>query len=111
MHEVVFSADNQCVNAVKGLDIAKRLLDFGFHAPTVYFPLIVHEALMMEPTETETLATLDRFIDAMRQIDKEAHEKPEALKNAPTSTPVKRLDEVRAAKMLDVNYISEQVSK
>jgi len=111
MHEVVFSADNQCVNGVKGLDIAKRLLDFGFHAPTIYFPLIVHEALMMEPTETETLATLDRFIEAMRRIDKEAHENPEALKNAPTMTPVKRLDEVRAAKMLDVCYKSEHVDK
>lgn len=107
MHEVVFSADNQCVNGVKGLDIAKRLLDFGFHAPTVYFPLIVHEALMMEPTETETLETLDRFIEAMRQIDKEAHENPEVLKNAPTKTPVRRLDEVLAAKMLDVCCTSE----
>ena len=104
MHEVVFSADNQCVNGVKGLDIAKRLLDFGFHAPTVYFPLIVHEALMMEPTETETLETLDKFIEVMCQIDKEAHENPESLKNAPTKTPVRRLDEVLAAKMLNVCY-------
>ncbi len=107
MHEVVFSADNQCVNGLKAVDIAKRLLDFGFHAPTINFPLIIHEALMIEPTETETIDTLDSFIEAMRQIDREAHETPDTLKEAPQSTPVARLDEVSAARKLDVCYIEE----
>ncbi|NQT34851.1 aminomethyl-transferring glycine dehydrogenase subunit GcvPB [bacterium] len=108
MHEVVFSADNQCINGLKGLDVAKRLLDFGYHAPTIYFPLIVHEALMMEPTETETVETLDAFIAAMRQIDRETRENPELLRDAPQSTPVARLDEASAARNLDVCYIEEK---
>jgi len=104
MHEVVFSADNQSVNGLKVVDIAKRLLDFGVHAPTVAFPLIVHQALMIEPTETETLSSLDDFIDVMIQIDREAHENPEILKQAPQNTPVSRLDEAGAARKLDICY-------
>ena len=83
---------------VHTLDIAKRLIDYGFHPPTVYFPLIVEEALMIEPTETVSKAELDRFIAAMERIAKEAKEEPELLKEAPHNTPVRRLDEVRAAR-------------
>ncbi|MBM3325915.1 MAG: glycine dehydrogenase subunit 2 [Calditrichaeota bacterium] len=101
-HEVVFSADNQGKYGVKAVDIAKRLLDFGFHAPTINFPLVIHEALMIEPTETETLAALDAFIEAMLQIDCEAKEHPELLHQAPTLTPVSRFDEAAAARVLDI---------
>ena len=83
---------------VKTLDIAKRLLDYGFYAPTIYFPLVVSGALMMEPTETETKETLDAFADALLAIAREAQAEPEALKAAPASTPVGRLDETRAAR-------------
>jgi len=84
---------------IKTLDLAKRLLDFGFHPPTVYFPLLVEEALMVEPTETETKETLDAFADAIEQILREAEtEGPEVAQNAPYTTPVRRLDEVAAAK-------------
>jgi glycine dehydrogenase subunit 2 len=80
------------------LDLAKRLLDFGFHPPTVYFPLLVDEALMVEPTETETKESLDAFADAIEEILTEAETDPELAKNAPYSTPVRRLDEVRATR-------------
>ncbi|MFQ6031267.1 MAG: aminomethyl-transferring glycine dehydrogenase subunit GcvPB, partial [Dehalococcoidia bacterium] len=83
MHEVVFSADWQKARGVSGLEIAKRLLDHGFHAPTMYFPLIVHEALMVEPTESETKETLDAFIQALRDIDREVTEDPDLVRNAP----------------------------
>jgi glycine dehydrogenase subunit 2 len=83
---------------VKTLDIAKRLLDHGMHPPTVYFPLLVDEALMVEPTETETKETLDAFADAIEEILEEAEEDPEIAKNAPYTTPVRRLDEVGAAR-------------
>ena len=83
---------------IKTLDVAKRLLDFGFHAPTVYFPLIVHEALMIEPTETESKETLETFADAMRKIADEAAKSPDALRQAPQKTPVRRLDDVKAIK-------------
>ena len=83
---------------MKTLDIAKRLLDYGFHPPTVYFPLLVDEALMVEPTETETKETLDAFADAVEEILAEAEEDPEIARNAPYTTPVRRLDEVRATK-------------
>jgi len=89
---------------VRTLDIAKRLLDYGFHPPTIYFPLIVPEALMVEPTETEGKETLDAFCDAMLAIAREAAEEPELLKEAPHHRPVKRLDEVRAAKNPVVKY-------
>lgn len=87
---------------VTALDVAKRLLDFGIHAPTIYFPLLVPECLLIEPTETENKATLDRFIGVMETIYREAHEAPEKLKGAPYTTPVGRLDEVLAARQLDV---------
>ena len=83
---------------VKTLDLAKRLLDFGFHPPTVYFPLLVDEALMVEPTETETKESLDAFADAVEEILTEAEGDPEVAREAPYSTPVRRLDEVRATR-------------
>ena len=95
LHEVVFS-DNGL--NVKTLDIAKRLLDYGFHPFTIYFPLIVHGAMMIEPTETESKETLDRFIDVMKIILQEAEEDEDLLKNSPYSTPLRRLDEVLAAR-------------
>jgi glycine dehydrogenase subunit 2 len=85
---------------VRALDISKRLLDYGFHPPTNYFPLIVPEALMIEPTETESKPTMDAFVDAMRSIAAEAQSDPTLVKSAPHSTPVRRLDEVRAARQL-----------
>ncbi len=99
MHEFVLSGGPmKRALQIKTLDLAKRLLDFGFHPPTVYFPLLVDEALMVEPTETETKETLDAFADAIAAILKEAAENPELARAAPYSTPVRRLDEVAAAK-------------
>ena len=98
MHECIFTDRVQHKNGVSTLDIAKRLLDYGFHPPTIYFPLVVSGALMIEPTETETPETLDAFIDAMLSIAQEAKENPEIVKTAPHSTPVSRLDEARAAR-------------
>ena len=98
MHEVVLSARDQKARGVRGLEIAKRLLDYGFHAPTMYFPLIVDEALMIEPTETESKETLDAFIEALKAIDREVSEDADMVKNAPHTTPVSRLDETRAAR-------------
>ena len=98
MHEVVLSGERQKKQGASTLDIAKRLIDYGYHPPTVYFPLIVHEALMIEPTETESKETLDAFIEAMRQIAQEAGENPAPLLEAPHGTPVTRLDEARAAR-------------
>jgi glycine dehydrogenase subunit 2 len=99
MHEVVLSARRQKKQGVRGaLDVAKRLLDYGFHPPTIYFPLIVEEALMIEPTESEAKETLDRFCEAMIAIADEAEKTPDLLRNAPTTLPVRRLDEVNAAK-------------
>jgi glycine dehydrogenase subunit 2 len=106
MHEVVFSAMKQKEYGVTATDIAKRLLDFGYHPPTVYFPLIVKEALMIEPTETESKETLDQFISAMKQIAKEAENDPECLKSAPHNTVVSRLDEARAARKPVLNEMS-----
>jgi glycine dehydrogenase subunit 2 len=83
---------------VATLDLAKRLLDFGFHPPTVYFPLLVEEALMVEPTETETKESLDAFADAIEKILAEADSDPEVAKQAPYTTPVRRLDEVKATR-------------
>jgi glycine dehydrogenase subunit 2 len=104
MHEGVLSGKNLRDHGVKTLDVAKRLLDFGLHAPTVYFPLIVSEALMIEPTESESKETLDRFISIMKQIRKEAETEPEVLKTAPHHTPVRRLDEVKAIKELKIKW-------
>jgi glycine dehydrogenase subunit 2 len=109
MHEFVLSARAlKREHGVTALDVAKRLMDFGFHPPTIYFPLIVPEALMIEPTETETKETLDAFCDAMLAIAREAAESPQVLKEAPHSRPVKRLDEVRAAKDPVVTYRFEE---
>lgn len=100
MHEFVLEGVWDDVPGVHALDIAKRLMDYGFHPPTNYFPLNVDEALMIEPTETENKQTLDRFAEAMLSIAKEAHETPDLLTSAPHNTPIKRLDEVKAAKDL-----------
>ncbi len=97
MHEFVVSGENlKRKYGVRTLDIAKRLLDYGFHAPTVYFPLIVPEALMIEPTETESKETLDAFVETLKKIVEEAEKNPDLLHNAPHNTPVRRLDETRA---------------
>jgi glycine dehydrogenase subunit 2 len=104
MHEVVLSGDRQKARGARTADIAKRLLDYGFHPPTVYFPLIVHEALMIEPTESEPKEALDAFIEAMLKIDRETQENPQVLHDAPTTTPVRRLDEAVAARALDIRY-------
>ena len=99
LHEVIFTARNQVrASGIKALDIAKRLIDLNIHPPTIYFPLVVHEALMIEPTETESPETLDRFCDAMLAIAAEAREEPQKLRDAPVSSPVRRLDEVAAVK-------------
>ena len=105
MHEFVLSARRlKREQGITALDVAKRLMDYGFHPPTIYFPLVVPEALMIEPTETEAKETLDAFCDAMLAIAREAAEEPDLLKDAPHHRPVKRLDEVRAAKRAIVKY-------
>jgi glycine dehydrogenase subunit 2 len=104
MHEFVLSASRQKECGVRALDIAKRLIDLGFHPPTIYFPLTVPEALMVEPTETESLETLDAFAGAMLQIAGEAQQSPDLLHEAPRTTPVGRLDEVAAAKDLNLRW-------
>ena len=105
MHEFVLSARGlKREHGVTALDVAKRLMDFDYHPPTVYFPLVVPEALMIEPTESEARETLDAFCDAMIEIAREAAEEPERVKGAPTTRPVRRLDEVLAAKRLVLRY-------
>ncbi|MEN8907350.1 MAG: aminomethyl-transferring glycine dehydrogenase subunit GcvPB [Clostridiales bacterium] len=109
MHEFVLSAKNQKKYGVSAFDIAKRLLDYGYHPPTMYFPLIVEEALMIEPTETESKDTIDHFIEVMIKIANECKENPEIVKSAPNNTYYKRLDEVGAARKPILNcceYIS-----
>jgi glycine dehydrogenase subunit 2 len=96
MHEFVCRGD--VADGVHAIDVCKRLMDHGFHPPTSYFPLIVPEALMIEPTETESRETLDAFAEAMRSIASEAASDPEQLRTAPHDTPVRRLDEVAAAR-------------
>jgi glycine dehydrogenase subunit 2 len=109
MHEFVLSARSlKREHGVSALDVAKRLMDYGFHPPTIYFPLVVPEALMIEPTETEAKETLDAFAEAMLSIVREAAESPEVVKEAPHGRPVKRLDEVRAAKRAIVKYGFEE---
>ncbi|HEX4840930.1 MAG TPA: aminomethyl-transferring glycine dehydrogenase subunit GcvPB [bacterium] len=104
-HEFVLSGVRQKQQSgVTTKDMAKRLLDYGFHAPTIYFPLIVEEAIMIEPTETESKRTLDEFADAMLAIAREAQERSEIVKTAPHTTPVQRLDEVRAARQPDLRW-------
>ena len=102
MHECVFSAKKQMEHGVHAIDIAKGLIDRGIHPPTVYFPLIVKEALMVEPTETESKETIDHFITTMKEIAVLTEKSPQSLKNAPVTTPVSRLDETKAAK--DMNF-------
>ena len=104
MHEVVFSAKTQKAQGASALDVAKRLIDYGIHPPTMYFPLIVEEALMVEPTETESRETLDRFIEVMKEIAQQAAEEPQLLKEAPHHTPNSRLDEARAARRPDLRW-------
>ncbi|NOX34593.1 MAG: glycine dehydrogenase subunit 2 [Deltaproteobacteria bacterium] len=98
MHECVFNDEFQSKNNVTTVDMAKRLLDYGFHPPTIYFPLVVHGAFMIEPTETESKEDIDQFIDAVKAIAREAEEDPEKLRKAPFLTKVTRLDEVTAAR-------------
>jgi glycine dehydrogenase subunit 2 len=98
MHEFVVSAASLKVHGVRALDVAKRLLDYGMHPPTTYFPLIVDEALMIEPTETESREDLDHMIEVFRQIAQEAHDDPDSLRAAPVTMPVRRLDEAGAAR-------------
>jgi glycine dehydrogenase subunit 2 len=104
MHEVVFSSKRQKSKGVHTVDIAKRLLDYGFHPPTVYYPLVVDEALMIEPTETESRRILDGFIEAMKEIARDVEENPEILHTAPHNTPVRRLDDARAARNPDLRW-------
>jgi glycine dehydrogenase subunit 2 len=98
MHECVFTDRLQQKHGVHTIDMAKRLLDYGFHPPTIYFPLVVSGAIMIEPTESESRETLDAFAEAMIEIAREAKETPDLVKNAPHHTPVSRLDEARAAR-------------
>jgi glycine dehydrogenase subunit 2 len=109
MHEFVLSARAlKREHGITALDVAKRLMDYGFHPPTIYFPLVVPEALMIEPTETEAKETLDAFAEAMRAIAREAQEAPELVREAPHGRPVTRLDEVRAVKQPIVRYLFEE---
>jgi glycine dehydrogenase subunit 2 len=108
MHEFVLSGARQRrEHGVRTLDIAKRLLDYGYHPPTIYFPLLVEEAIMIEPTETEPLDALDAFVEAMLAIAHEAASDPGVVKGAPYMTPVRRLDEARAARTPDLRWSAE----
>jgi len=102
MHEVVFNGLKS--KKATTLDVAKRLLDYGFHPSTIYFPLLFSQSMMVEPVETESKETIDEFIDALIKIANEAEANPELLHNAPHTTPVRRLDEVLAARELKVKY-------
>jgi glycine dehydrogenase subunit 2 len=108
MHECVLSASHQAKNGVRALDIAKYLIDKGYHPPTIYFPMIVKEAIMIEPTETESKETLDLFIDTMIEIARLAETDPEAIKRAPLTRPVKRLDETKAAREPNLRWQASQ---
>ena len=94
----------EAVAGATTLDVAKRLLDYGFHAPTIYFPLLFHQTIMIEPTETESKETIDAFIDVMRKIAAEAAENPQLLKGAPHNTPIERPDETQAARHPILKY-------
>jgi len=110
MHEFVLSGNRQKQKGVRTLDIAKRLLDFGVHPPTTYFRLVVSEALMIEPTETESKESLDYFIFALRQIADEAEATPEFVAATPHLTEYKRLDEVGANRNLNLRWVTKKVS-
>ena len=103
-HEFVFDGLKDKSTGVTTLNVAKRLLDYGFHAPTIYFPLLFHESMMIEPTETESLETLDEFIDVMHRVAREASENPDLVKDAPVTTIVRKLDETTAAKHPILTY-------
>jgi glycine dehydrogenase subunit 2 len=104
-HEFIITLKNEAKELhITALDVAKRLLDYDFHAPTMYFPLLVPECLLIEPTETESKQAVDAFADALIKVLEEAKTNPEILKNAPHSLPVRRLDEVKAARELDLVY-------
>ncbi len=111
MHETVLKGQISAAPQARTLDIAKRLIDYGFHPPTVYFPLIVPEALMIEPTETESKRNMDAFVDAMLSIADEARRDIEILRQAPTTAPVRRVDEVRAARQPILKYDAEKIAK
>ena len=98
MHEAIFSHKKQSKKGVVTLDIAKRLIDYGFHPPTIYFPLVVEGAMLIEPTESVGRADLDAFVEAMVNIDREAQDNPDLVINAPHSTRIGRLDEAAAAR-------------
>jgi glycine dehydrogenase subunit 2 len=104
MHEFVSTAKPLRKHGVRGTDVAKRLIDLGYHPPTVYFPLVVEEALMVEPTETESKETIDGLGAAMNRVAEEAASDPELLHAAPVTTPVRRPDEARAARSLKVRW-------
>ena len=104
MHEFVATAKRFKKHGVRAMDIAKRMIDLGFHPSTVYFPLIVDEALMVEPTETESMETLDAFAEALLQVAQEAEDDPDLLHEAPITTPVRRLDEAKAARELRLTW-------
>src|SRR5262249_3924491 len=107
-HEFIVTLKRQARDlGVTAMDFAKRLLDYGYHAPTTYFPLLVPECLLIEPTETEAREELDGFVAAMVSILREAETDPARLKGAPNTPPVRRLDDVRAAKQLDLTYIAQ----
>ena len=103
-HEFVFDGLKDKSTGVTTLNVAKRLLDYGFHAPTIYFPLLFHESMMIEPTETEALETLDEFIEVMHKVAAEAKENPDLVKDAPVTTLVRKLDETGAAKNPILTY-------
>jgi glycine dehydrogenase subunit 2 len=105
MHEFVATARPlKEETGIRAMDVAKRVIDLGYHPSTVYFPLVVEEALMVEPTETETKESLDAFAEALLQAYRDAHEDPELLHEAPVTTPVRRLDEARAARHLTLRW-------
>jgi glycine dehydrogenase subunit 2 len=108
LHEFVLSASRQSEKGVRALDIAKALIDKGIHPPTIYFPMIVKEAMMVEPTETESRETLDHFIDIMKELAEMAEKEPEVFKDFPKSAPVGRVDEVKAAKDMDVACLNDE---
>jgi len=111
MHEFVISAVKQKNRGIKALDIAKALLDYDYHSPTIYFPINVQEAMMIEPTESESIQTLNEFADSMIEIDKNIDDNPDIILNSPSSTPVGRLNETKANRELDINYYSKVEKK
>ena len=107
MHECVLTDKRQQAHGVSTADIAKRMMDYGFHPPTIYFPLVVSGALMIEPTENESLESLDALIEALESIAREAATEPDTVRNAPTRTVVRRVDEVRAARQPRLRWTRE----